>query len=65
LGEKAILAVAHDGPAIVWLEPGADLKQLAQTIQEQAVTSPLYLVSVSGDYPQLEQARTLLEVLGY
>jgi len=65
LGEKAVLAVAHDGPVIVWLEPGADLKQLAQAIQEQAIASPLYLVSVSADYPQLEQARTLLEVLGY
>ena len=65
LGEKALLAVAHAGPAIVWLEPEANLKQLAQTIQEQALVSPLYIFSVSGNYPQLEQTRTLLEVLGY
>lgn len=65
LGEKALLAEVHAGPAIVWLEPGADLKQLAQTIQEQALVSPLYIFSVSGNYPQLEQTRTLLEVLGY
>jgi len=65
LGEKAILATAHDGPIIVWLEPGADLKQLAQNIQTQALTTPLYVVSVSGNYAQLEQTRTLLEVLGY
>lgn len=65
LGEKAILATTHDGPAIVWLEPGADLKLLAQNIQTQALTTPLYVVSVSGNYAQLEQTRTLLEVLGY
>ena len=65
LGEKALLAVAHAGPAIIWLEPEVNLKQLAQTIQEQALVSPLYIFSVSGNYPQLEQTRTLLEVLGY
>jgi len=65
LGDKALLAAAHDGPAVIWLEPEANLKQLAQTIQEQALVSPLYIISVSGNYPQLEQTRTLLEVLGY
>ena len=65
LGEKALLAVAHAGPAIIWLEPEVNLKQLAQSIQEQALVSPLYIFSVSGNYPQLEQTRTLLEVLGY
>ena len=65
LGDKALLAKAQGGPAIVWLEPEANLKQLAQTIQEQALVSPLYIFSVSGNYPQLEQTRILLEVLGY
>lgn len=65
LGEKAVLAAMHNGPAILWLEPDEDLKQLAQSIQEQAVMAPLYLISVSSDYAQLEQTRTLLEVLGY
>lgn len=64
LGEKALVAIPHAGPAIIWLEPGANLKQLAQTLQAQ-LAPPLYLVSVSGDYAQLDQARTLLDVLGY
>ena len=65
LGEKALVATPHAGPAIIWLEPGANLKQLAQTLQAQLAPPPLYLVSVSGDYAQLDQARTLLDVLGY
>jgi uncharacterized protein YecE (DUF72 family) len=65
LGGKALVAAPHAGPAIIWLEPGADLKQLAQTLQAQIAQPPLYLVSVSGDYAQLDQARTLLDVLGY
>lgn len=64
LGEKAVVANPHAGPAIIWLEPGANLQQLAQTLQEQTVL-PVYVVSVSADYAQLNQARTLLEVLGY
>ena len=65
LGEKAVVATPHAGPAIIWLEPGADLKQLAQTLQAQIAPPPVFLVSVSGDYAQLDQARTLLDVLGY
>ena len=65
LGEKALVAAPHACPAIIWLEPGVDLKQLAQTLQAQITQPPLYLVSVSGDYAQLDQARTLLDVLGY
>ena len=65
LGEKGLVATPHAGPAIIWLEPGADLKQLAQTLQAQIALPPVYLVSVSGDYAQLDQARTLLDVLGY
>ena len=65
LGEKAILASAHDGPVILWLEPNADIKQLAQTVQARALEAPVYIISVSANYAQLEQARTLLEVLGY
>jgi len=65
LGEKGILALSHDGPTMLWLEPEADLKQLAQSIQDQAVKAPLYILSISGNYAQLEQTRTLLEVLGY
>lgn len=66
LGEKAILAHPRQGPAIVWLEPEADLRALARALQDQAAHGvTFYLVSVSADLGQLEQARTLLDVLGY
>ena len=65
LGDKALIVTPHAALSIIWLELGADIKQLAQTLQAQPPALPLYLVSVSNDYAQLEQARTLLEVLGY
>lgn len=65
LGEKAVVVHAHQGPTLVWLEPGLNLKQLAQTLQALESAMPIYLISLSGDMAQLEQARTLLEVLGY
>jgi uncharacterized protein YecE (DUF72 family) len=65
LGEKAVLVHPYRGPPLVWLEPDANLRQLAQTLQALEATPPFYLVSVSADFAQLEQARTLLEVLGY
>lgn len=65
LGEKAVLVQPHLGPGLVWLEPDADLRQLARTLQALESNPPFYLVSVSGDLAQLEQARTLIEVLGY
>ena len=65
LSNKALIVTPHAAPTIIWLELGADLKQLAQTLQAQTAVPPLYLISVSNDYAQLEQARTLLEVLGY
>ncbi len=65
LGNKARLTNPDAATVMLWLEPAANLKQLAQTLQGQPPALPLYLVSVSNDYAQLEQARTLLEVLGY
>ncbi len=65
LGEKAVLVQPRQFHNLVWLEPDANLRQLAQTLQALEATPPFYLVSVSGDMAQLEQARTLLEVLGY
>jgi uncharacterized protein YecE (DUF72 family) len=65
LGNKALIVTPHAAPTIIGLEPGADLKQLARTLQAQISVPPLYLISVSNDYAQLEQARILLEVLGY
>lgn len=65
LQEKVVVVHPYQSPALVWLEPDANLRQLAQTLQALESTPPFYLVSVSGDLAQLEQARTLLEVLGY
>lgn len=65
LGEKAVLVHPHQKPPLVWLEPGANLRQLAQTLQALEAAPPFYLISVSADFAQLEQARTLLDVLGY
>lgn len=65
LGEKAVIVHPQQKPLLVWLEPDANLRQLAQTLQALEATPPFYLVSVSADFAQLEQARTLLEVLGY
>jgi len=65
LGEKAVVAHPRQGPTLVWLDPDKNLKQLAQTLQALESAAPIYLISVSGDMAQLEQARTLLEVLGY
>jgi len=69
LGKKAVavhpqLGSAHS-PPLVWLEPDANLRQLAQTLQALEAAPPFYLISVSANYAQLAQARTLLEVLGY
>lgn len=65
LGEKAVVVQPHLGPPLVWLEPDANLRQLAQTLQALEAVPPFYLVSASADYAQLEQAHTLLEILGY
>lgn len=66
LAPKALLAAPRTGPAILWLEPGADLKTLAAALQARvAAGETVYVVSLSGDYAQLTQTQTLLEVLGY
>lgn len=66
LAPKALLAAPREGPAILWLEPGVDLKALAQALQARvAAGESVHVISLSGDYPQLEQMHTLLEVLGY
>lgn len=66
LAPKALLATPREGPAILWLEPGVDLKVLAQALQARVVAGEtVHVVSLSGDYAQLEQMHTLLEVLGY
>ena len=64
LGEKAVLT-QRPGLSLVWLDPNANLKQLAQTLQALEAAAPIYLISTTGDMAQLEQARTLIEVLGY
>lgn len=65
LGEKAIVVHPRQGPILVWLEPDANLRPLAQQLQALEQAAPIYLISTSGDLVQLEQIRTLLEVLGY
>jgi uncharacterized protein YecE (DUF72 family) len=65
LGEKALIVHPRQGPPLIWLEPSANLRQLAQTLQALEASPPIYLISVSADYAQLEQVRILLEVLGY
>ena len=65
LGEKAIVTHLGQAPTLVWLEPEANLRPLAQTLQALENAAPIYLVSTSGDLAQLEQTRTLLEILGY
>ena len=65
LGEKAIVVHQHPGPTLVWLEPHANLKSLAQQLQALEQAAPIYLISTSDDLAQLGQIRTLLEVLGY
>ena len=65
LGEKAVVIHPHEKPPLIWLEPDANLRQLARTLQALESNPPFYLVSMSGDLAQLEQARTLIEVLGY
>ena len=65
LGEQAVIVHPRQDPSLVWLEPDANLKPLAQSLQALEARPPFYLVSVSGDIQQLEQARTLLDILGY
>lgn len=65
LGEKAVVAHPNQAPTLVWLEPGVNLKSLAQTLQTLENAAPIYLISMSADLAQLEQTRTLLEILGY
>ncbi len=65
LGEKAVLIPPRPESTLVWLKPDVNLKQLAQTLQTLESKTPIYLISTSGDMAQLEQARTLVEVLGY
>lgn len=63
LGEKALLV--YPTTSLLWLAPETPLKQLAQSLQTLENARPIYLVSRSGDFAQLEQARNLLEVMGY
>lgn len=63
LGEKAFL-LADDAPQLIWLPSKLDLKQLAQDLQS-ATQTPLYLLSARADLAQLQQVRTLLQVMGF
>ena len=63
LGDKAVLAVP--GTTLLWFAPDTSLKQLAQSLQALENARPIYLLSSSGDFAQLEQTQTLLEVMGY
>lgn len=64
LGEKALL-VPQRGPTLLWFDRDTPLKQLAQSLQALEQASSIYLLSTSGDFTQLEQVQTLLEVMGY
>ena len=65
LGDKAVIADPRQGPTLLWLKPDTPLRQLAQSLQALEQSTPIYLLSVSGDLAQLEQTRILLEVMGY
>ncbi|HEX7970923.1 MAG TPA: hypothetical protein VF501_01685 [Thiobacillus sp.] len=55
-------AAAH----VWWLDDAPDLRALAQRIAQQAASGePLFVFSRSGNLGQLEQVRTLKQVLGY
>ena len=65
LGDKAIVADPQSGPSLLWLKPDTQIKPLAQSLQALEQATPIYLISTSGNLAQLEQARTLLEVMGF
>lgn len=65
LGEKAVVAFPKRGPTLLWLDPDTPVKQLACSLQALENARPIYLLSVSGDLAQLQQARTLLQIMGY
>lgn len=63
LGDKAVL-LDSAAPSVIALPANIDLKQFAQTLQNEQA-APVYLISREADLAQLQQVRTLLQVLGY
>ena len=49
-----------------WLDDAPDMRALAQRITQQAATGePLFVFSRSGNLGQLEQVKTLKQIMGY
>ncbi|MEO1766666.1 DUF72 domain-containing protein [Thiobacter aerophilum] len=70
LGERGVALGPERHAWIIWFDANADLKLLAQRIQEKgqqayAQGQRLYIISLDADLARIEAVRTLLEVLGY
>lgn len=66
LEDKAVLLGPEANERVLWFDAGGELRDLAA--QVQAKTRPereLYLISRDADLPKLQEARILLDVLGY
>lgn len=62
LGHRLGLIAAKNDPSLIWFDAASDLRVLAQQIASHP--KPVYLLSNDGDLQRLEEARSLLELLG-
>lgn len=67
LSARVVLATPDWADEHLWcLDEAPDLRALAQRIATHAASGePLFVFSRSGDLARLEQARTLIRVMGY
>jgi len=65
--ERVLLATpAWEAGHVWWLDEEPDLRSLAQRITRQASTGePLFVFSRGGNLELMEQAKTLVQVMGY
>jgi len=65
--ERIVMATpAWEAEHVWWLDEAPDLRVLAQRISRQASTGePLFVFSRSGNLDLMEQAKTLVQVMGY
>ncbi|MBS1219393.1 MAG: hypothetical protein H6R21_2526 [Proteobacteria bacterium] len=65
--ERVVMATpAWEAEHVWWLDEAPDLRVLARRITRQASTGgPLFVFSRSGNLELMEQASTLVQVMGY
>ena len=66
LGEKGVLMGPEQNERVVWFDSSSNSRDLSAKLQATAAPGTnFYLLSLDADQDKMEEARSLLEILGY